>query len=328
MKRKLTLLTMPLLVLPLTGCSSLPKYISQDDWNNNRKYVQLSTGVKMCYVEMGDPHGKPIILQHGMTDNSRSWSLAAPYFAAAGYHVYIPDLRGQGKSQEMDGHYTTYTYATDLNAFCEAKNIDKAICVGHSLGSFTMQTFWLMYPNRVEKTVLVSSIPLLGYQASSLQYIYDEKVKKLPEGGHLSDDFMDYWYDCSKEPVEPEIKGTIFDSFISNMKKEAQALSKKAWTNIIFGMLESNFCGNDKETNMYKYFDKTKDCLILHGSTDSMTKSEYQDELCKSLSNESKTNVTYREYNGVGHNIQFVTPKQCATDILGWLKDGKLPELK
>lgn len=326
MNKKSLLLTMPIIAMSLASCGSLPKSIAQDDWDKNRQYIELSTGLKMCYVEMGDPNGKPIILQHGMTDNSRSWSLAAPYFAEAGYHVYMPDLRGQGKSSTMEGHYTTFQYATDLNAFCEAKKIDKAVCVGHSLGSFTMQTFWLMYPERVEKTVLVSSIPLFGYQAERLQTMYDAKIKPLKDDEHLSDAFMDFWYDCSKDPVEEEIKGEVFDKFLNYMKKEAQGLCKKAWTNVLFGMLESNFCGSDKTSNMYKYIDKSKDCLILHGSTDEMTASVYQDELCNLLKNEQGSNVTYREYNGVGHNIQFVTPKKCSTDILGWLNTGKLPD--
>ena len=45
--------------------------ISQDDWNDNRQYVELSTGITMSYVEMGVEDGPALILQHGMTDNSR-----------------------------------------------------------------------------------------------------------------------------------------------------------------------------------------------------------------------------------------------------------------
>jgi len=315
---------LPFVTLLLTSCGAtpLPKEISQNDWNEHRQYVELSTGMRMSYVEMGDRDGEPIILQHGMTDNSRSWSLAAPYFAKAGYHVYMPDLRGQGYSEEMDGHYSTLTYAKDLNAFFEAKNIDNAICVGHSLGSFTMQTFWMLYPERVKKCVLVSSVPLLGYQKDSLLHMYESKIEPLGEDEHLSDAFMDFWYDCSADPVEEEIQGEVFDTFISNMKKEAQRLSKKAWTNVVCGMIDTDFSGNFPGYNLYSTFDKTKQCLILHGSEDAMTVSEYQSELISLLSNEEGTNVSYKEYQGVGHNIQFVTPKQCSTDILHWLETG------
>jgi len=333
---KLLKLCIPFLSLLLVGCNSkseptkvtLPNEICQNDWNSHRQYVNLSTGLRMSYVEMGNVDGEPIILQHGMTDNSRSWSLAAPYFAKAGYHVYMPDLRGQGYSEEKDGHYTTFTYATDLNAFFDAMNIESAICVGHSLGSFTMQTFWMMFPQRVKKCVLVSSIPEFGYQSAGLQQLLTSYIEPLPEDGHLPDSFLTgYWYNCSNEPVETEIQQSgEFDIFIDNMAKEAKRLSKKTWINIIMGMMESNFCGDDKSVNLYKYVDKTKKCLILHGETDTMTAGTYQSELVELLSNEQKDNVTYREYIGVGHNIQFVTPKKCATDILGWLTTGNLPD--
>ena len=31
--------------------------ISQEDWEASRKFVQLSIGITMAYVEMGDPDG-------------------------------------------------------------------------------------------------------------------------------------------------------------------------------------------------------------------------------------------------------------------------------
>ena len=31
--------------------------ISQEDWESSRKFVRLSTGITMAYVEMGDPDG-------------------------------------------------------------------------------------------------------------------------------------------------------------------------------------------------------------------------------------------------------------------------------
>lgn len=52
---------------------------SQADWAGAKKSVKLANGLSLAYVEMGDPDGKPTLLIHGYTDNSRSWSLMAPY---------------------------------------------------------------------------------------------------------------------------------------------------------------------------------------------------------------------------------------------------------
>jgi len=292
----------------------LPTEISQEDWADSKQFVELSTGINMAYVEMGDPDGPVVILQHGMTDNSRSWSLAAPYFAKAGYHVYLPDLRGMGKSDAPDGYYTPVTYATDMEAFFDAMSIDKAILVGHSLGSFTVQTFSLMFPERCEKIVLVSSIPMKNYQSELLLASYQNYVEPLAEDEHPSDAFMDVWYATT---LHEEAFSDVFDTFLDNMKKEAQCLSKKAWKNIYFGLMDNN------KESWYTQVDHSIPVLILHGNEDTMTITEYQEELCD-IFNVDET--SYRNYEGIGHNIQFEMPEKCATDILGWLENGSLPE--
>lgn len=308
-----------LLATALTGCSNksaekkeLPMSISQEDWASAKQYVELSTGIKMAYVEMGDPDGEVVILQHGMTDNSRSWSLAAPYFAAAGYHVYLPDLRGMGKSDESDGYYTAITYATDLEAFFDAMNIDKATLVGHSLGSATVQCFSIMFPERCEKIVLVSSCPLKGYLNTKLLYTYQKYIESLPEDGHPSDEFMDTWYDTTLQEDE---YADVFDEFLANMKTEAQALSKKSWKNILLGFASVDL------TDLYSQIDHSIPVLVLHGNDDPMALTEYQEELLEIFNVDENS---YVNYEGIGHNIQFEMPEKCASDILTWLKSGSL----
>jgi len=316
-----------IMLLALVGCNSqtkednktetkeLPMTISQDDWADSKQFVELSTGIKMAYVEMGDPEGPVVILQHGMTDNSRSWSLAAPYFTAAGYHVYLPDLRGMGKTDATDGYYTTITYASDMEAFFDALGIEKAIVVGHSLGSFTVQTFALMFPERCEKVVLVSSIPIINYQSESLNYLYTNFISPLAEDGHPSDKFMDFWYNSEfKEDNGEEIE---FDKFLNNLKTESQAISKNTWVNILLGLTATNL------KDVYYRFDKNIPVLVLHGNDDGMTKLAQQEELCELLGVDENS---YRNYMNVGHNIQFEITNQATNDILYWLDNGVLPQ--
>jgi len=313
-------LVMAMVMTVCVGCSKkesakkeLPMAISQDDWADSKQFVELSTGIKMAYVEMGNPDGEVVILQHGMTDNSRSWSLAAPYFAEAGYHVYLPDLRGMGKTDATDGYYTAVTYATDLEAFFDAMNIDKAIVVGHSLGSFTVQTFALMFPQRCEKVVLVSSIPIKQYMTTSLNYLYDSYIEPLADDEHPSDEFMNYWYECTfKEDNAEEVE---FDKMLNGLKAESKALAKDTWKNILFGLAATDLDG------LYSRFDTSIPVPLLHGDDDAMTKNEYQEELKKLLNIDDNS---YINYIGVGHNIQFEITDRSSKDILRWLETGKL----
>lgn len=318
MKKFTAMILRAFLTVSKAGCGKqakgLPVEISQDDWAEAKRFVTLSTGIKMAYVEMGNPNGEVVILQHGMTDNSRSWSLAAPYFAKAGYHVYLPDLRGMGKSDAPDGYYTPITYATDMEAFFDAMKIDKAILVGHSLGSYTVQCFSIMFPERCNKIVLVSSLPIEKYQNASLLPAYRAYVEPLAQDGHPTDAFMDKWY---ATVLHEEKFADAFDTFLANMKKEAQVLSKKAWKNIMLGMMAVDM------TDLYSQIDRGIPVLIMHGDADTMALTQYQEELCKIFAVDESS---YVNYAGIGHNIQFEMPGRCATDILTWLDTGSLPE--
>ena len=110
-KSLIVLLLALMAVFVLTACggesaeeeSAAPELameIAQADWDSYRQKIDLSTGITMAYVEMGVEDGEPLMLIHGMTDNSRSWSLIAPYFAEAGYHIYMIDLRGHGETDQ------------------------------------------------------------------------------------------------------------------------------------------------------------------------------------------------------------------------------------
>ncbi len=322
MKKVFSLLIIVLIFFTITGCknqdnsqintetSALPMEISQEDWANAKQFVDLATGIKMAYVEMGDPNGEIVILQHGMTDNSRSWSFVAPFFAKAGYHVYLPDLRGMGLSDAPDGFYSPVTYATDLEAFFDAMNIDKAILVGHSLGSFTVQSFSIMFPERCNKIVLVSSVPMNGYQNDMLVNVYESYISSLGDDEHLSDHFIDVWYATD---LHDDAYADEFDTFIANMKAEAQILSKKAWKNIFLGLASINL------SDLYTQVDYSIPVLLLHGSDDPMTIGKYQTELREIFNIDDNS---YIEYEGIGHNIQFEIPTTCANDILTWLASG------
>lgn len=316
----LAFLTSAALALPLTACgsnqsqtgssvssvSSSEEYtkevdsISQEDWDSHRQKVKLSTGIEMSYVEMGDPDGKPLILQHGMTDNSRVWSQSAPYFAKAGYHVYMPDLRGHGYSDKPEsGMYTLTNYADDLNAFMEAKGIEKADLVGHSLGSLTMQAFMFMYPERCDHVVLLASAPVDDKLGDALMSTYDMAVD-LKDDEHPNDEFMDAWYTMDN-PVD--------ETCLKYVKKESQQLPAYAWRAISAGAVAMNL------EALYPNFDSSIPTMIMHGTKDSFFDAATQKKLQKEL-----PFAEYKEYKGIGHNVELEAPKRMANDLMDFFE--------
>ena len=277
---------------------TLPMEISQTDWDSQRQFVELSTGIKMAYVEMGETDGEPLVLIHGMTDNSRSWSLIAPYFAEAGYHIYMIDLRGHGESDQPDtGFYTTATYAADISAFMEAKDINRADIIGHSLGSMTAQTFELLYPDKCDHVVWESTTPV---SADALGTDYYEYGRSLSADGHPDDAFMKEWYACVN-PVDEE--------FLKYEMEESQALPGADWERIAGGAAYSNLMP------FYAYLDDSIPTLILWGSADSFFGEEAQNEL-----KELVPFAQFISYDGIGHNIQWENTKQMAKDCIAFFQ--------
>ncbi|WKL27786.1 alpha/beta fold hydrolase (plasmid) [Sinorhizobium meliloti] len=88
---------------------------TQTEWAAAKKTVDLPNGIKLAYSEMGNVEGKPLLLIHGYTDNSRSWSLVAPYLK--NHHIYAIDLRGHGKSSAPECCYTYLDFANDAFLF-------------------------------------------------------------------------------------------------------------------------------------------------------------------------------------------------------------------
>ncbi len=278
--------------------------IAQADWDSYRQKIELPTGITMAYVEMGTEDGDPLVLIHGMTDNSRAWSLIAPYFTEAGYHVYMIDLRGHGETDKPNnGFYTTDDYAEDVAAFMDAKGIEKADIIGHSLGSMTAQTFELLYPEKCNHVVWESSTPV---NAEALGTFYYEYGKELGADEHPDDAFMEEWY-TNPNPVDEE--------FLGYEMEESQALPGADWICIAGGATFSNL------DPYYQYLDDSIPTLILWGSADGFFDQAKQDAL-----RELGPFAKFIAYEGNGHNLQWEIPEQMAKDCIAFFNDEEVGE--
>ena len=108
------------------GLSTAP--VDQAGWNGRKHRVTLPNGIDLAYLELGNPAGKPLLLLHGYTDSSRTWSLLAPYLAR--YRLIIPDQRGHGLSAAPDCCYGTTQMAEDARLLLDALKIERIAIVG------------------------------------------------------------------------------------------------------------------------------------------------------------------------------------------------------
>jgi pimeloyl-ACP methyl ester carboxylesterase len=120
-------------------------------------------GLKIHYLEWGDPDGEPLVLVHGFLDHARSWErfvAALEEKSPVPPRIIAPDCRGHGDSGWVGagGYYHFPDYIWDLNALVEALKLSAFSLVGHSMGGTISFLYTGTYPARIRKLVLVEGI--------------------------------------------------------------------------------------------------------------------------------------------------------------------------
>jgi pimeloyl-ACP methyl ester carboxylesterase len=120
--------------------------------------------LEMAYMDVpanGAPKGKTVVLLHGKNFSGAYWAPTIRALANEGYRVVVPDQVGFGKSSKPERfQYTFQQLAALTGTLMDRLGIDKAAVVGHSMGGMLAARLALMFPERVERLVLVNPIGL------------------------------------------------------------------------------------------------------------------------------------------------------------------------
>jgi tetratricopeptide (TPR) repeat protein len=117
------------------------------------RHVDLPDGTRLMYVERGDADGTPVVLLHGYTDSMRSYQRVLPHLPQS-LRIFAVTQRGHGGSDKPEGSYTSDVFARDVAAFLDSLGLERAVIVGHSMGSTVAQRFAVEYPQRTQALVL------------------------------------------------------------------------------------------------------------------------------------------------------------------------------
>src|SRR5262244_1089975 len=115
--------------------------------------IALPSGVRLSYVEQGNPSGIPVLFLHGVTDSWHSFEPVLPHLPTS-LHAFALSQRGHGDADRPVTGYYPQGFAADLAAFIDALSLGPAVIVGHSMGSYIAQRFALDYPDRTLGLVL------------------------------------------------------------------------------------------------------------------------------------------------------------------------------
>ncbi|QRG67996.1 alpha/beta fold hydrolase [Brevibacillus choshinensis] len=257
--------------------------------------ISLKTGIEMKYVEAGPPDAPVLILLHGLTDSSRSWSLSLPKLAE-NYHVYVLDQRGHGDSDAPDSPYRLSDFAEDVISFMDALSIEKASIAGHSMGSFVAQLIAITHPQCVTNLVLVGSADKTAGN-ETLDWLW-ENIQQFQ--GKVDPAFLEEWT-STPTPVDPE--------FLARLKEETAAVPVYVWKHATQMLMTEDFSAHLSEIKVPTF--------IIWGEQDAVFPYEDQVRLQAAI-----PQAKFQSYPDVGHNIQWEIPQQIGEDIASFVKEN------
>jgi pimeloyl-ACP methyl ester carboxylesterase len=119
----------------------------------SRRTVTLHSH-QLSYLDSGT--GPVVLFIHGILGSHRNWAHLIDRMDD-NHRVIVPDLFGHGHSAKPVGDYSLGAHAATLRDLLDRLGIDRVTLVGHSLGGGIAMDFYYLFPERVDRLVLVAS---------------------------------------------------------------------------------------------------------------------------------------------------------------------------
>ena len=274
----------------LTVSTAAKAEVDQAGWTNQKKQVQLQNGLRMSYVEMGDPKSEPMLMLHGYTDSSRSFSLMVPYLSR--YRLLIPDQRGHGASDAPTCCYSLSQFADDARQFLDAVDVEKAAVAGHSLGSMVAMTMAAEHPGRVSKIVLIGSTALVPVKRGDWLY---EEAMALKAPLDPDSQFMRDWHPANQPtPVDA--------TFAEAVRQEFMTIPIHVWRGVMRELAAVPAGRHAADVDV--------PVLILSGGKDPLFPAEHHASLIEAF-----PHAEAQVFEDLGHNPNWERPADIAAAI-------------
>lgn len=120
-------------------------------------------GIELSVRISGPEQGRPVWLLHGFPECWHSWRHQVPALVAAGYRVFVPELRGYGRSSAPQAveAYDLLTLCADIQQAMDLLGHRQVCIVGHDWGAPLAWHLALLEPQRVVALVTLS-VPFAG----------------------------------------------------------------------------------------------------------------------------------------------------------------------
>ena len=240
-----------------------------------------------------------IIFLNGLSQTTLAWGLVTPYFEKE-YKILLIDFIFQGQS-DNEGEVRDFNmHSTDVLSIMENLSVDNPIIVGLSYGSLVAQHFAVLYPEKLQKMILISTFAHKTpyYEAIELSW-----MNALKFGGYsLMLDVMlpyvlsDVYFEKPLIPID----------FFKSTKKDvvdAKSLSK---------LMQATAERKDFRQELSKIQCKT---LVIHGRLDGLFPVYLGQEVANQIKNSKFTII-----ENAGHTLNIEEVDKVSNCILDFIK--------
>jgi pimeloyl-ACP methyl ester carboxylesterase len=137
-------------------------------------FASQGGALDMAYMDIkpDKPNGRVAVLLHGKNFCAATWRETIAALRDAGYRVIAPDQIGFCKSSKPQAYQFTFQQlAANTHALLASLAIERATMIGHSTGGMLAIRYALMYPEAVDRLVLVDPIGLEDWKAKGVPWI-------------------------------------------------------------------------------------------------------------------------------------------------------------
>lgn len=250
-------------------------------------------GNKVYYLDEGGKKKDAIVFIHGWTCNADFWKDSISAFP--GRRVIAVDLIGHGRSDKPKTNYSMEYFARSVEAVLRKAKVDRAVLVGHSMGTPVARQFYRLYPKQTLGIVIVDgALQRFAPEAEMRAWaapLREDYVKNSPQ-------FVDSLVAGIKDEA---LKKTVRDSMLTTPGHVAVS----AWD----GMADETIWTSDK-INV--------PVLAL------MAPSQFWPANVKDIFASIAPNINFQMWTGVSHFLMMEKPKEFNEQIAAFVTKNKL----
>jgi pimeloyl-ACP methyl ester carboxylesterase len=251
------------------------------------------TAIHLPFLAQGDPADPPVVLLHGLSDSWRSFEPVLPYLA--GVRAIAVTQRGHGDAPKPPDGYGVEELADDVIGVLDDASVERAVVVGHSMGSIVAQRVAIEHPGRVAGIVLAGAKPT--YDVPELQELFTLM--------RAFEDPVDQGF--IREFQESTVARPVPASRIDVAVAESRKLPARVWRALADGAQRAD--DSDRLAEI------ACPALLVWGDHDTFVTREDQDALLAAI-----PGARLSVHEGGGHAMHWEDPAGFAHDVLAFAR--------